>query len=171
MVNQLSKTEIDELICSHLSSALKFAIKLTGNPDSAEELVQNSLLKVSKNWNSFRKDSKFQTWLFQIMINTFRDQVAKNNRCTSLDEELSENDSEEPLDKLIHKETNQLLAEKISKLPLKQREVIILYVFEKFSVKEVSEALSITEKNVYSTLHIARGRLKEMMKPYLSETE
>ncbi len=171
MANQLDRDEIDQLICSHLSDALRFAIKLTGRPDSAEELLQDSLVKVSRSWKSFRRESRFQTWFYQIMINTYRDQITRNRTSQPLDEDVKDKKSEDPLTKLIYKETHELLAEKISTLPVKQREVLILSVYEKFTVKEISETLSITEENVYSTLHIARSRLKEILKTYLSEKE
>ncbi len=171
MANYSDKTEIDQLICSHLPEAMNFAIKLTGDPDTAEEILQDSLLKVSQSWKTFRNASLFKTWFYRIIINTYRSQLKQKPPGLSIDHEIGEKDSENPLSKLIFKETNQMLAAEISKLPLQQREVLILSVYEKFTVTEISESLSISKENVYSTLHVARTRLKKILKPYFSETE
>ncbi len=64
---------LDRLVQMHLNDALQLAVRLSGGPDSAEEIVQEALLRVAKNWKTFRGEAAFRTWLFRIVINVFRD--------------------------------------------------------------------------------------------------
>ena len=55
-----------------------FLIKLTGDKDLAEDLVQDTLLKASLNITKFRGDSKFSSYLITIGINTYKNYLRKN---------------------------------------------------------------------------------------------
>ena len=60
--------QYEEPICSYLA-------RLTGDPDRAEEIVGETLVRVSRSWKSFRGEARFRTWLYRIVINVFRDGV------------------------------------------------------------------------------------------------
>lgn len=171
MAPHADRTEIDQQVCTLLPDAMRFALKLTNDHDFAEELLQDSLLKVSKNWKSFKQESSFKTWFYRVMINTFRDHLKKSRPVLLKDSGSVAGNSAEPLTGMIHEEMSALISQKIKSLPYKQREVLLLSAYENFSIREISETLTISEKNVYSTLHIARTRLKEMLKEYLTEKE
>ncbi|MGE0378430.1 MAG: RNA polymerase sigma factor, partial [Planctomycetaceae bacterium] len=65
--------DLDRLVREHLPAAARFATRLTGGPDLAEDLVLEALLRVARSYRTFRGESTFRTWLFQIIINVFRD--------------------------------------------------------------------------------------------------
>ena len=58
---------------------------------------------------------------------------------------------------------------RISALPLRQREVLVLTAYEQLRPSEVADVLGISESNVYANLHYARARLREELTPYLTE--
>lgn len=66
------------------------------------------------------------------------------------------------------RELAEIAAELIRQLPVRQREVLILSTYEAMTTNEISEALSISPANVYSTLSLARKKLKQDLSRYLS---
>lgn len=162
------QANLDRLVHSHLPAALKFAVRLTGDPDHAEEIVQEALVRVSKGWKSFRGESQFRTWLLRIVINVFRDHFSKRTIQESLSEDFADPKVNAPPTEALANELSQLIADCVSALPTRQREVLVLSSFEGLSPSEVAEVLRISEANVHATLHVARRRLKNDLAPYLA---
>src|SRR4051794_26771466 len=73
----------DRLVLEHLTTAHRFAIRLTGDPDEAEELVQEALGRAAGAWRTFAGRSTFRTWLLQIVVNAFRDHLRRRGVDTS----------------------------------------------------------------------------------------
>lgn len=166
---------LDRLVLEHLPAALRFATRLTGDPDRAEELVQEALLRVVRRWTSFRGEAAFRTWFFQIVINGFRDSLSVSApEMVSVDErqaDLADSNEAGPPQAAMAAELAQLIAHEVSRLPPRQREVLVLIVYEGLSTHEVAEVVGISEGNVHSNLSAARTRLKSRLAPYLGSVE
>ena len=80
MARSSESNELDRLVTQNLSAALRFATRLTGTLDAAEDVLQEALVRVARSWKSFRKEAEFRTWLFRIVINVFRDRCAVPKR-------------------------------------------------------------------------------------------
>ncbi|MCA9068983.1 MAG: RNA polymerase sigma factor, partial [Planctomycetaceae bacterium] len=148
---------LDRLVQMHLNDALQLAVRLSGQTDTAEEIVQEALLRVAKSWKSFRGEAAFRTWLFRIVINVFRDWLKRRDPSASLDsipEPSAGRPSDRPESALLRKELEEYVAERISALPPRQREVLILITYENLTAAETAQVLDISEANVYSPLHI-----------------
>src|SRR5688500_20278925 len=121
----VDRTTFDRLVLDHLPASHRFAIRLTGNPDAAEEVVQDALLRASRGWRTFRGESKFQTWLFQVVVNAFRDhrsaRIAADARTegAGLCEELPDarDEARSPLDRAADAEQGERVARLGSGLP------------------------------------------------------
>jgi RNA polymerase sigma-70 factor (ECF subfamily) len=166
---------LDRLVLDHLPAALRFATRLTGDPDRAEELVQEALLRVVRRWTSFRGEAAFRTWFFRIVINVFRDRLSVTSPETvSVDEQqadLVDSADAGPAQAAMAAELARLIAQEVSRLPARQREVLVLIVYEGLSTREVAEVVGISEGNVHSNLSAARTRLKARLAPYLGSVE
>ena len=164
MANSL---ELDRLVLEHLPAALRFAVRLTGDRDSAEELVQEALVRVAQRWGAFRGEAAFRTWLIRILINVFRDQLRRRPLAVvSLDEEENvtpDRKAREPVEIAAAGELCERVAAEVSRLPPRQREVLVLIVYEELSVAETAALVGITEQNVHATLSVARGQLKRRL--------
>lgn len=160
-------TPLDQLVEDHLPGALRFATRLTGNPETAEEIVQESLLRVARSWRTFRNQAQFRTWLFRIVINVFRDRAPARLAAKSLATDVVDRRVGDPSASLLHAELRQLVAARVSALPPRQREVLVLVTYEGHSPREAAELLGISEASVYSNLSIARQRLREELAPYV----
>ncbi|MEX2118426.1 MAG: RNA polymerase sigma factor [Pirellulales bacterium] len=159
---------LDRLVLEHLSGALRFATRLTGDADAAEEVVQEALAKVAGGWAAFRGEAAFRTWLFRIVLNVFRDR-RRPPTVEPLADDLGDSRAIDPASAAMAGELGTLIARHVSSLPARQREVLVLVAYEGFSTSEVAAAVGISEANVHSTLHAARNRLKRQLAAYLAE--
>jgi RNA polymerase sigma-70 factor, ECF subfamily len=86
MGRPLDRRAVDHLVVEHLPAALRFARRLTGDPQLAEEVVQDALCRVLARWRSFRGESSFRTWLLSIVVNVDRDRRRRVRTSELLDE-------------------------------------------------------------------------------------
>lgn len=170
MAQSSEPNELDRLVTQNLSAALRFATRLTGTLDTAEDVLQEALVRAARSWKSFRKEAEFRTWLFRIVINVFRDRLARAKPAEQCPlDDLADHRSRDPAHEAQTTELGELIAARVSALPPRQREVMVLTAFEGFSPKETATLLSITEANVHSTLAIARERLRQELASHLIE--
>ena len=85
----------EKLVKANLDSTTRVAIRLTGNQDLAEELVQETMLRAVRNWESFRHESDFKTWLYRILINVFRDQLRRKPKVAFIEVDPGDHRSSE----------------------------------------------------------------------------
>lgn len=132
---------------------------LHNNEQLAQEILNDSFLKVLTKLEQYTFQGAFEGWIRRIVVNTVTDHL----RRTIKDEHHKEIQPEdafvpsESVARLSHKELLQLIQE----LPDGQRAVFNLFVFEKYTHKEISEVLKINENNSRWHLNDARRRLKE----------
>ncbi len=173
MSEPASAREFDRLVQTHLEATLRMAIRLTGNLHTAEDVVQESLVKAARHWKSFRRDASFRTWLYRIVINTLQDFQAAEGRRKPVSQHLSAQPVDQaitdPDHRLLQDELADLVAQRVSTLPPRQREVLVLTAYEGLSIAETAATLEMSEANVNSTLHVARNRLRDELRPYLQE--
>jgi RNA polymerase sigma-70 factor, ECF subfamily len=163
---------LDQLVAEHLPEALRFALRLCGCQDAASEIVQEALCRAARGIGSFRGRSQFRTWFYRIVISAFHDHTtAAARQCCSgdLSDEVADPRGEDPATAAMTSELRDLIARRVSALPLRQREVLVLVTYEQLRPKEVAETLGISESNVHANLHYARARLREELAPYLTE--
>ena len=163
---------LNRLVAEDLPKSLRFALRLTGCQEMAEEVVQEALSRAARAADSFRGESQFRTWFYRIVISAFRDQLAATTRhCCSgeLSDELADPHGEDPSAATLTHELRNLVARRIAGLPSRQREVLVLTTYEQMRPREVAEVLGISESNVHVNLHHARARLREELTPYLRE--
>ena len=163
-----SRQAFERAILEHIPAALTLAIRLTGDTHAAEDMVQEALLRASRSWGSFRGEASCRTWLFRIVINVFRDQLDRRPTA-ELPAELADDRGIGAHEQLATGELAEKIAQLISLLPPRQREVLVLSAYEKLEPIQIAGLLGISEANVYSTLHVARARLKSQLAPYFVE--
>lgn len=169
MGHAVDRTTFDRLVSEHLPAALGFAIQLTGEPDLAEEVVGEALYRAARSWRTFRGEASFRTWLFRIIVNTFRDQLSARDDADPLPAELEDERGTDPASAAMTEELGQLVARLVSALPSREREVIVLVTYQGLTAQEAADVLGIKRSNVHATLHNGRERLKRQLQPYLAE--
>lgn len=170
----MDRQTFDRLMLDHLPAAQRFAVRLTNDPAAAEDLVHDALVRAAQSWTSFRGASSFQTWFFRIVINAFRDGL---RRKLPEQEELPDSDALaanatiDPLRRASDEELGRHVADLVSALPPRQREVLVLVAYEGLAPSEAAGVLGISEQNARTTLHLARRKLKQQLQPYLEEQQ
>jgi RNA polymerase sigma-70 factor (ECF subfamily) len=163
----VDRHSFDRLMLEHLPAAHRLAIRLSGTADAGEELVQEAMLRASRSWQSFRGEAAFTTWLFQIVINVFRDSIRRRPDEPAELLEQADRRSSDPRDLASGAELGALIAQQVSHLPPRQREVLILVAYEDVSIGEAAALLGISEQNVRTNLHFARQALRTKLAAYL----
>jgi RNA polymerase sigma-70 factor (ECF subfamily) len=141
--------------------ALRFALRVTGNADIAEEVVQESLCRVLRSWRSYRGEASFRTWLLQIVVNVDRDRRRRHRAIDPLPADLTVDNTSPPLEQAAVNELQAGVRAAIDRLPERQREVAVLCLGEGLSACEVARVLETTEANVHTCLHLARKRIAQ----------
>jgi RNA polymerase sigma-70 factor (ECF subfamily) len=146
------------------------------NEADAEEAAQEAVIKAFTHLASFRCESKFSTWLIQILINEARMRLRKEHR--SLYESLDEQRDEEsyvprdfadwreiPSEQLQRKELRHALRRAIAALAPKYRQVFVLRDVQNLSIAETANALGITTASVKTRLLRARLMMRDALAP------
>jgi RNA polymerase sigma-70 factor, ECF subfamily len=169
----VDRQTFDRLVLEHLPAAQRLAVRLTGRLDLAEDVVQNALLKASRSWHTFRGESAFRTWLLQIVVHAFRDDWdrRKRRKTDALPDEPTDPQANDPADLVAVSELGPAVAAAVSNLPPRQREVLVLHTYEQMNDAQIATVLGIAPQNVRTTLHLARQKLKEVLRPYLNEND
>lgn len=176
MAARVDRTTLDRLVRQHLTAAHRLALRLCGpgQPQAAEEVVTEALYRAARGWQTFRGGDNdlaaFRSWLNRIVINAFRDQLARR-ASSELAEAADPADprSDDPAATAAAGELGQLVARHVSNLPPRQREVLVLIAYEGHDAAEVAEMLNLTEANVRTTLHLARQKLRAKLARHLPE--
>lgn len=154
------------------------AISILKNPEDAEEVAQEAVLKALSHLADFRAEAKFSTWLIQITINEALLKLRKDRRhlYVSVDEPRTDEDGEYfpkdfadwrevPSETLQRMELREALNRAIASLSLKYREVLILRDVQQLRIEEVSQILGITAGSVKTRLLRARLQMREALAP------
>lgn len=157
MGRPIDRRAVDQLVVEHLPAALRLAARLAGDAH-AEDLVQEALCRVLRQWKSFRGESSFKTWLLQIVVNVDRDR-RRRTRPDALDAGDVASPAAGPPEQAAATELQHKLRAAVDRLPARQREVAHLMWGEGLSAAETASVLGIAEANVYVNLHHARSKV------------
>lgn len=146
-----------ETVSDNKTAMFRLAYSIVLNVEDAEDVVGETILKAFSHLEKLRNHKKMKAWIFQILVNESKSYLKKRSRV-----ELVE-DSSLFIQKEGKKDTVSDLLELIYQLDDSFREVLILYYFEEFSVKEIAKILAMPEGTVKSKLSRARGELKQLM--------
>jgi RNA polymerase sigma-70 factor (ECF subfamily) len=166
-----------ELIQPYERSVYIAAQSVLQNEADAEEVAQEAFLKALAHLVSFRKESKFSTWLIQIAINEARMKRRKDRK--GLYESIEQPTDDEgdyfprdfadwreiPSETLQRDELRQALQKALASLDEKYREVFVMRDIQNVSIAETAQALGITEASVKTRLLRARLQMRDALAP------
>ena len=157
--------DFEKLAVPLLDSLYNFACWLSGNPDEARDLVQETYLKSLRGFASFNEGTNFRAWIFRILRNTFltsRTGLQYRNTQQESEEDLHEfaASAETPELALIRRADTELVQAAIARLSPQFREVILLADLEEMKYQEIAQALDIPMGTVMSRLARARKQVR-----------
>jgi|SRR5690606_24826199 RNA polymerase sigma factor, sigma-70 family len=132
----------------------------TGDRDSANDLMQETFIKVWQNLEKFRNQAQLSTWIYRIAVNTCLSylRTAKRRATDELNENIVENYAEEYSEK---QEQIALLYKSIAKLEENER-IIISMVLDEIPYSEIAEVAGISEGNLRVKIHRIKHKLTEI---------
>jgi RNA polymerase sigma-70 factor (ECF subfamily) len=161
-------SEFEELARPHVDALYRTALRMTGEPGAAEDLVQDAFLKAWKNFHRFERGTNFKAWIFTILTNAYINDYRRRSRTpvvTDFAEVEPEGEVERPhfsakdVERLADR-LGDAAKRALDRLPPEHRLVFLLSTFEDLSYKEISSALAVPIGTVMSRLFRARAVLR-----------
>jgi RNA polymerase sigma-70 factor (ECF subfamily) len=150
-----------KLVKQHETQVYNYCLRMLSHPDDAMDLMQEVFISVYKSLPSFRGESSFNTWLYQIVHRRSVEYYRRRKLHQGLDAVPEESCERSEL------ETNQLqseqhheLKEMMNNLPWEQRLVVELKFFQHCTFEEIADQLGISTNTAKSRLYSALGKLK-----------
>lgn len=164
----------------HKSSLFNFALKMTGDPDDADDLVQEAYLKAFRFFDKFEKGTNCKAWLFRIMKNSFINDYRKNSKePDKVDYEDIQNfyesvkSNEVQLQHLVEDGFSTVfdddITEALAELPQDFQTIVILSDIEGFTYEEIADFVACPIGTVRSRLHRARKMLYSRLYKYAKQ--
>lgn len=175
------RAEFARLVDLASAPIYRLGLKMLGNPQDAEDVLQNTFLKALQSLGNFEGRSSPLTWLYRIAVNEALMLIRRQKPQVEIAEEPQDEESNLPTpvqltdwcclpeSDFLTTESKRSLDAAILKLPEKLRVVFLLRDIEGMSIQETSEALGLTETAVKTRLLRARLNLREQLSSYFTE--
>lgn len=151
--------EIEEIYLKYRDNIYNYLYQLSFNKHTAEELTQDTFLKVFKYFNSFKSQSTVKSWLYKIARNTYLDYNKK--KCLYNEETIEENELVEKNDDYKSLNEKIIINEILNKLSETERTLILLRDLYGFSYIEISSVMGLTIGQIKIGIYRARKKFKE----------
>jgi RNA polymerase sigma-70 factor (ECF subfamily) len=174
-----------ELVNRYSDKVYRLTYRITGNPDDAEEVLQEVFIILIEKLHTFRQESRFSTWLYRVAANAsymyLRGGKKKKESQVSFDDYKPYNDqgvlegvqdkdwSDIPDYKLLSLEGSQLIEKAINELPEEYKIVFHMKDVEGMTSKEIAKVLDLSLPAVKSRVLRARLFLRDKLSGYYSE--
>ena len=160
------------LVNRYKDLVFSLALRMLKHKEEAEEVSQDTFIKIYKSLHKFKGDSKFSTWVYKVTYNTCLDRIKKLKRTqnTQQIDEFTEHQIktlDNALDHIETKERQKALKACIDRLPSDDSFLVTLFYFEELSLEEISEIVGLKPNNVKVKLHRSRKKLLHIVKQYI----
>jgi RNA polymerase sigma-70 factor (ECF subfamily) len=163
-----------EIVSIYKDKLYHLAYRMTGSRQEAEDVVQETFLRVYKNLDRYDENQKFSTWIYRIATNLCIDRLRKRRAVYSLDAESSDHegldgyamlpsDDKTPESELLLSETQRLIHEAMATLPAKYKSVMVLRYLQDLSLQEISDVLNMPVTTVKTRVHRGREFLRKKL--------
>lgn len=161
-----------ELYERHRNAVFRFAYRLLGSVEMAEDVTHDCFLSLIRRPGNFDPSrGRLRTYLYSAARNLSLKNFRNSGREASIDE-LSEEPPvpvrEQPLRRLLDEELSQKVKEAMFSLPPLQREALVLFEYEGLTLSEIADIAGTDVGAVKARLHRARERLRTTLRPYLN---
>ncbi|HEX7057007.1 MAG TPA: RNA polymerase sigma factor SigW [Bacilli bacterium] len=168
------RNAFSELVRLYSTKIFHLAYRMLNNRQEAEDVVQDTCLRVYRNLDKYDPEQRFSTWIYRIATNLCIDRLRRRKGQYSLDADLPEGDgldwhsmlaSEErgPESSLLLSETQAKVRKAINTLPQKYKAVVVLRYLQDLSLQEISEILGLPVTTIKTRVHRGREYLRKKL--------
>lgn len=156
------------LIRAHQESLYAFMLRMSGRPEVAEDVVQEAFVRVLKNLDRFDPKYRFSTWLFTIAKRLYVNWVQKFQPIAETDivnawQSVGHSPEHDAVGVEAMTTARKAVAVGLASLGDAQREIVLLFHQQEWSIAEISLYLSMPEGTIKSHLHRARRKMREVI--------
>ena len=150
-MQRITQEELSALIMDNKAGMYRLAFSILRNDADAQDAVSEAIVLAFEKCHQLRKTSSAKSWLMQILVNSSKKIAVQSNKYVLLENEIQYEQAEEFKD--------DDMWETVMELDEEFREVVVLYYYEQFSVREIGKMLRVPEGTVKSRLARAREKL------------
>ena len=150
-MQRITQEELSALIMDNKDGMYRLAFSILRNDVDAQDAVSEAIVLAFEKCHQLRKTSSAKSWLMQILVNSSKKIALQSNKYVLLENEIQYEQAEEFKD--------DDMWETVMELDEEFREVVVLYYYEQFSVREIGKMLRVPEGTVKSRLARAREKL------------
>ena len=150
-MKRITQKELSALIMDNKDGMYRLAFSILRNDADAQDAVSEAIVLAFEKCHQLRKTSSAKSWLMQILVNSSKKIALQSNKYVLLENEIQYEQAEEFKD--------DDMWETVMELDEEFREVVVLYYYEQFSVREIGKMLRVPEGTVKSRLARAREKL------------
>lgn len=151
---------VDQVVERFSKPLFAFIMRMIGDQATAEDIFQDTWVRVIRNIGTFRGDCRFSTWLFQIALNLCRNQMRRKARRSFVGIEEASNLADDPEVDGMKILQAQKVRRLVASLPPKMREVIVLRYYHNKTDVEIAEVTGLPPGTVKSRIHRATDLLR-----------
>ncbi|MBF0224279.1 MAG: RNA polymerase sigma factor [Desulfobacterales bacterium] len=152
-----NKNDYAVLVNKYKTAIFNLAYRMTGDACASDDLAQEAFVKAYESLASFNITKKFFPWLFTIALNLIRTYLKKKKYLSFLPN-FFKDDRQHPDLNLKIQEESEILAKLLQKLPISDREAIVLRFYDELSFEDVSKILNISLSS--AKMRVYRGLKK-----------
>ena len=169
------KEAFETLLRRHQNALYTFLLRLTGAPDRADDLFQETCLRILKALPKYREEGTFHHWLFRIANNVARDtkrrDVVRQRHITTDDAliEVAYSPNLRPDEETERRDLTRRVEHALSELPEEQRRVFLLRTHANMRFREIAEQEGVSISTIISQMRYAVAKIKPILKPLFDE--
>ncbi len=168
------RAPFEEEALTHADQLYRIALRLSGSPQTAEELVQETYLRALRAWESYRPGTNLAAWLATILRNVYLDEARKQSRRPAVEvlddeseyflyDQLAGETPPQTHEVVLNRLSGEAILDAIANLPENFREAVVLVDVGDFSYQDAAEILDVPIGTVMSRLHRGRRLLKRAL--------
>ncbi len=162
--NEKATEDVVNMISGYL---YYYSLGMLGDEEKAKDAVQDILLMMLQKLDTLEDPKAFLGWIKMMTANHCHNLITRKKSCVSIDEVCAEYRDEDeqvcPEKAAESAEVCSIVRGAVNALPLNQRESVLMFYFQQLSIREIAEALSVSENTVKSRLFSARQSLKKKL--------
>ena len=160
-----------ELYERHRDPVFRFAYRLSGSVEGAEDITHDCFLSLIKKPANFQPGrASLRTYLMSAARNLWLKQLRTSTRefaVDELDHDRLVSFDREPLDRVLDDELSRKVQQAVADLPPLQKEALVLFEYEGMALSEIAAMIGTDVGAIKSRIHRARERLRSVLGPYL----
>lgn len=170
------RNAFEELVDMYNDKIYHLAYRMLNFSSEAEDVVQDTFLRVYMNLDRYDENQKFSTWIYRIATNLCIDRLRKRKPNYSLDAEMPDGEGSDwysllasqqdtPEQEVVLSETQYIIRRAIGNLPEKYKSVVVLRYLHDMSLQEIGDVLGMPVTTVKTRVHRGREFLRKKLEP------